>query len=205
MSAASSKPLNLDQFQGFTPGPWWLDDDGFIAAGSQETYCTVAEPRCMEPRGNESEIDANASLIAAAPSLLAECRRLRSKSDFVLRLLGTLAARNQDGSPCFCDGFASGGRSHTGHCVSGRNAIANEPVQPDPEAELTRQREEIARLRAALEQAAASLAVACNHAGSQHPGLADADNLNAVRGFCFESFLNAGAALAANREREGGE
>ena len=53
-----------------TPGPWWVDDDGFITAGSDD-YKIIAEPRCMEPHGNEAEIDANAELIAAAPDLLA--------------------------------------------------------------------------------------------------------------------------------------
>ena len=54
-----------------TPGPWWVDDDGFIAAGFGDDYKTIAEPRCMESRGNEAEIDANAELIAAAPDILA--------------------------------------------------------------------------------------------------------------------------------------
>jgi hypothetical protein len=53
-----------------TSGPWWVDDNGFIASGSGDDYKTIADPRCMEPRGNEAEIDANADLIAAAPDLL---------------------------------------------------------------------------------------------------------------------------------------
>ena len=51
-----------------TPGPWWIDDDGFVASGSGETYVTVADPHC-----GESDIDtreSNARLIAAAPTLL---------------------------------------------------------------------------------------------------------------------------------------
>ena len=60
---------------------------------------------------------------------------------------------------------------------------------------------EIARLRAALEKATASLAVAANHAGKSHPGLADKDNLASVRAFCLESFHAARAALAGKGEK----
>lgn len=52
-----------------TPGPWWLDDDGFIAAGFGDEYKTIADPRCMPSQGNESEIDGNSALIAAAPDM----------------------------------------------------------------------------------------------------------------------------------------
>jgi hypothetical protein len=57
-----------------TPGPWWLDDDGFVAAGSSDTYRTVADPRCMIATDMSGEMDANARLIAAAPDLLAAAR-----------------------------------------------------------------------------------------------------------------------------------
>jgi len=52
----------------WTEGPWWLDDDHNIAAGSDDTYKTIADPRCMPPDGNEDEIDANADLMVAAPN-----------------------------------------------------------------------------------------------------------------------------------------
>lgn len=53
-----------------TPGPWWIDDSGFIAAGSSDTYKTIADPRCMEPTpDNMPEMEANARLIAAAPEM----------------------------------------------------------------------------------------------------------------------------------------
>ncbi len=51
-----------------TPGPWWIDDDSFIASGNGETYKTIADPHC-----SDMDIDErmeNARLIAAAPKLL---------------------------------------------------------------------------------------------------------------------------------------
>ena len=51
-----------------TPGPWWVDDDGFIASGTDETYRTIADPRCSDMDSETHE--ANARLIAAAPDLL---------------------------------------------------------------------------------------------------------------------------------------
>jgi hypothetical protein len=64
-----------------TSGPWWVDDDGFVASGSGDDYKTIADPRCMEPRGNEAEIDANADLIAAAPDLLDALQNMLSCAD----------------------------------------------------------------------------------------------------------------------------
>ena len=52
-----------------TPGPWWRDDDGFIAAGANETYVTVASPNCSHDIDID-EREANARLIAAAPEML---------------------------------------------------------------------------------------------------------------------------------------
>lgn len=52
-----------------TPAPWWVDDDGYIAAGSGDTYVTVAEG--LAPSDDLDEITANLNLLAAAPELLA--------------------------------------------------------------------------------------------------------------------------------------
>jgi hypothetical protein len=49
-----------------TLGPWWRDDDGFIAAGNGESYVTVADPNCSD---DLDEREANANLIAAAPQI----------------------------------------------------------------------------------------------------------------------------------------
>ena len=50
-----------------TPGPWWIDDDGFVASGNGDTYTTIADPHC----GNQDidEREANARLIAKAPAM----------------------------------------------------------------------------------------------------------------------------------------
>lgn len=52
-----------------TPGPWWRDDDGFVAAGFGEDYITIATANCTNDIDIE-EREANTSLIAAAPDML---------------------------------------------------------------------------------------------------------------------------------------
>ncbi len=53
-------------------------------------------------------------------------------------------------------------------------------------------------LLAALNQAAAALAVVANH--TKHPGCADPNNINSVRGFALEAFRQARAAIAKAAE-----
>ena len=49
-----------------TPGEWWEDDDGFVAAGHGDSYRTVADARCdVAPFS-----DANTEFIALAHSLM---------------------------------------------------------------------------------------------------------------------------------------
>ena len=74
-----------------TPGPWWRDDDGFIASGSDKTYITVASPNCSEDIDID-EREANARLIAAAPELLAALE----DAEFLLRKAGLIAGPMQD-------------------------------------------------------------------------------------------------------------
>ena len=49
-----------------TPGEWWEDDDGFVAAGHGDSYRTVADARCdVAPFS-----DANTEFIALAHNLM---------------------------------------------------------------------------------------------------------------------------------------
>lgn len=59
---------------GHTPGPWWRDDDGFIAAGNGDTYVTIADADCS--RMDIAEREANKNLIASAPELLDKARQV---------------------------------------------------------------------------------------------------------------------------------
>ena len=52
-----------------TQGPWWRDDDGFIAAGHNDTYLTIADADCSHDI-DIAEREANKSLICSAPELL---------------------------------------------------------------------------------------------------------------------------------------
>ena len=49
-----------------TPLPWWIDDDGFIAAGSGDDYQTVADPHCRPTVDCGDENGANAAFIISA-------------------------------------------------------------------------------------------------------------------------------------------
>jgi hypothetical protein len=49
-----------------TPLPWWIDDDGFIAAGSGDDYQTVADPHCRPTADYGDENGANAAFIIRA-------------------------------------------------------------------------------------------------------------------------------------------
>jgi hypothetical protein len=60
-----------------TPGPWWADDDGCIAAGNgtEDTYQTVADVFYNA---------ANAALIAAAPDMLSRLEATRDAIEWAL-------------------------------------------------------------------------------------------------------------------------
>jgi hypothetical protein len=70
-SFSQEKVMNKQRTQ-HTPGPWWVDDDGCIAAGSGESYVTVAQG--LAPSDDLDEITANLTLLAAAPDLLQATR-----------------------------------------------------------------------------------------------------------------------------------
>lgn len=58
-----------------TPGPWWRDDDGFVAAGFADTYVTIADFDCCDSI-DPDEREANKTLAIAAPEMLAALRTL---------------------------------------------------------------------------------------------------------------------------------
>ena len=56
----------------FTKKEWWIDDEGFVAAGFSDEYVTIADADCSK----DIDIDeraANAKLIAAAPDMFKAC------------------------------------------------------------------------------------------------------------------------------------
>ena len=58
-----------------TAGPYWRDDDGFIAAGSGDTYVTLADCDCTHDI-DICEREANKQLFIAAPDMLATLRAI---------------------------------------------------------------------------------------------------------------------------------
>jgi hypothetical protein len=71
--------MNTEQFDGHTPGPWWIDE--VSDNGHKDTWLMGNFPQddmllCMEfAESNEADV----RLIAAAPDLLAEVKRLREE------------------------------------------------------------------------------------------------------------------------------
>jgi len=74
--------MNTEQFYGHTPEPWVAQCGSVYTKASvgEDGYATVCVARMdrEEPSTFPTERDANARLIAAAPDLLAEVKRLRS-------------------------------------------------------------------------------------------------------------------------------
>lgn len=81
-------PLDLDQFDGHTPGPWAASHRAVVACGYAKPVAVAQKPK-------------DALLLAASLQLLSECRRLRA-SEARLRealecvLAGTITAKFLD-------------------------------------------------------------------------------------------------------------
>ena len=77
--------MNTDQFDGHTPGPWYVDDAPDVEHPSvvlaDDGATIVAE--AMTVVAEQHDAGANAQLIAAAPDLLAEVKRLREENKLV--------------------------------------------------------------------------------------------------------------------------
>ena len=96
LSHLITSAIDLESLQGHTPGPW-------IAVGRWVEHprddipdiCTT-DPKVMGPAGrSDAECCANARLIAAAPVLLAEVRRLRDRiRELTLYAAGVEARRD---------------------------------------------------------------------------------------------------------------
>src|SRR3990167_6129364 len=86
---ATTKPLDLAQFDGHTSGPWEYrpaqNYEGFSIAPLHTLPTLAAVERCGAGRMNVASFnwpgqeEPNARLIAAAPALLAECKRQREE------------------------------------------------------------------------------------------------------------------------------
>ena len=72
--------MNLDDFKDFTPGPWeWANTGGEINLAPTDLMIYFSQGGGKEPSG------ADAKLIAAAPELLAECRRLTAENERLVK------------------------------------------------------------------------------------------------------------------------
>lgn len=75
--------LDLSRFEGHTPGPWKRGENGGIKKANGVFGCVPHSSVWIEDAwyGNDAtpESLANDALIAAAPELLAEVKRLREK------------------------------------------------------------------------------------------------------------------------------
>lgn len=85
---AAGKPLDLAQFAGCTPGPWVVSGGRLVMSGTAHTQSSIA---CVFRQDSSDEECGNALLIAAAPSLLAECQRQREVIAELRAMLGPIA------------------------------------------------------------------------------------------------------------------
>jgi hypothetical protein len=76
--------MNTEQFEGHTPGPWEVKlcwTDAYMVVDSHEVICSLTGNKDSENRKEWAE------LIAAAPDLLAEVKRLRKTIERAVRHL----------------------------------------------------------------------------------------------------------------------
>ena len=86
--------LDLNQFTGFTTGPWTADNTSVLCGCPHDPLIVCNTESCNvlhignNPDGSENEQPhANAKLIAAAPELLTECKRLRADLDAAMAFI----------------------------------------------------------------------------------------------------------------------
>src|SRR3990167_7650362 len=87
---ATCKPLDLAQFEGHTPGPWHVGMKPGPMVYANQHGTQVAD--CSFDNGGAHRTDAR--LIAAAPALLAECKRQREQIAKLQEENDTLATGN---------------------------------------------------------------------------------------------------------------
>ena len=81
----TTDPVDLEALRGFTPGPWEVDSDGagwYIEAIPERGHslACISSPAWQdEPDTSVDEAEANAALIAAAPSMHAELLARRAR------------------------------------------------------------------------------------------------------------------------------
>jgi len=71
--------IDTDKYEGHTPGPWmWYRDDGDVdlVVANDQCHTVLEEVKALYSEGNEN-------LIADAPLLLEEVKRLRSLDDLL--------------------------------------------------------------------------------------------------------------------------
>ena len=79
-----------DALEAATPGEWWEDDDGFVAAGHGDSYRTVADARCNVAPFS----DANTEFITLAHNNMAALLEAVERLEAMQRVIGELASMN---------------------------------------------------------------------------------------------------------------
>ena len=92
----TTDPVDLEALRGFTRGPWEVDSDGagwYIEAIPERGHslACISSPAWQdEPDTSLDEAEANAALIAAAPSMHAELTARRARDAEVEALVAAL-------------------------------------------------------------------------------------------------------------------
>ena len=136
MSNPQSPALDLAQFDGFTPGPWSAQHATGEVESDEGRICEVDQHDLYDDNGEREDAEsdarmcANAELIAAAPALLAECKRQREE---IARLRGALAmsveAMDQFGKNFPVSGIKASIKSSEGFSQNLTHAVANTALQ----------------------------------------------------------------------------
>ena len=89
--------LDLNQFTGFTPGPWTADNTSVLCGEPSDPLIVCNTESCNvlhignSPDGSENEQPhANAKLIAAAPELLELCRQQQTEIERLSAVNGVM-------------------------------------------------------------------------------------------------------------------
>jgi len=72
--------VDLSQFDGLTPGPWWWDEQQEDIRGADGTTIVETDSQYYPPFG------ADRAAIVSVPALIAEVRSLRAENDRLRKL-----------------------------------------------------------------------------------------------------------------------
>tara|TARA_R110002110_G_scaffold406153_1_gene625803 strand:+ start:291 stop:632 length:342 start_codon:yes stop_codon:yes gene_type:complete len=103
--------IDTDKYEGHTPAPWNIRDD-IVILGGHRGFDYIAQVGFDEDYNDIPQIRKNARLIADAPKLLAEVKRLREERDKMrelllrgVKLMKSASKTTDEGNDYFAESF----------------------------------------------------------------------------------------------------